>query len=134
MSDGDPRVPRITYVLVPGSAFTALMGVLSFAGGQLLTLSATHSDQKAGRRNDWMMMEGVRLMAVGMFTVFAFLTLLVGLMKASAAFFEANAHRFPEDESETAQSTRADDADLALAIALAHTMRLRSDQGQEQKV
>jgi len=42
------------------------------------------------------MEEGVRLMAVGMLTVFAFLTLLVGLMRGSAAFFEAFADRFPE--------------------------------------
>ena len=70
-----------------------------------------------------MMMEGVRLMAVGMFTVFAFLTLLVGLMKAMAAFFEANAHRFPEDEPVPAKTARSDDGDVALAIALANAMR-----------
>ena len=70
-----------------------------------------------------MMMEGVRLMAVGMFTVFAFLTLLVGMMKASAAFFEANAHRFLEAEPVEPQQARSDDGDVALAIALAEAMR-----------
>ncbi len=44
-----------------------------------------------------MIPEGLRLMAVGMFTVFAFLTLLVGLMNASAVFFERFSDRFPED-------------------------------------
>ena len=70
-----------------------------------------------------MLMEGVRLMAVGMFTVFAFLTLLVGLMKAMAAFFEANAHRFPEEAPAEAKPARSDDGDVALAIALADAMR-----------
>jgi Na+-transporting methylmalonyl-CoA/oxaloacetate decarboxylase gamma subunit len=70
-----------------------------------------------------MMMEGVRLMAVGMFTVFAFLTLLVGLMKVMAVFFEANAHRFPEDEPVPVKTTRDGDGDVALAIALADAMR-----------
>ena len=70
-----------------------------------------------------MMMEGVRLMVVGMFTVFAFLTLLVGIMKASAAFFEANAHRFPEEEPAKPRAARSDDGDVALAVALAEAMR-----------
>ena len=70
-----------------------------------------------------MLMEGVRLMAVGMLTVFTFLTLLVALMKAMAAFFEANAHRFPEDVAVEAKSARTDDGDVALAIALADAMR-----------
>ena len=71
-----------------------------------------------------MMMEGVRLMFVGMFTVFAFLTLLVGLMKMSAAFFEANAHRFPEDEPmETRPNRSNNDEEIAVAIAVAEAMR-----------
>jgi sodium pump decarboxylase gamma subunit len=74
-----------------------------------------------------MMEEGARLMAVGMFTVFAFLTLLVGVMKVSAAFFEANAHRFPEDEPAAAgpqrtNNTKSDD-EIAVAIALASATR-----------
>jgi Na+-transporting methylmalonyl-CoA/oxaloacetate decarboxylase gamma subunit len=76
-----------------------------------------------------MMMEGVRLMAVGMFAVFTFLTLLVGLMKASAAIFQAHAHRFPEELARPAVRAVAgaqaaeDQAELALAIALARAGR-----------
>ncbi|MCP4907823.1 MAG: OadG family protein [bacterium] len=73
-----------------------------------------------------MMLEGLHLMAVGMFTVFGFLTLLVGLMKGSAAFFEANAHRFPEDEPAAGpqrSNPPKSDEEIALAIALAAAMR-----------
>ena len=73
------------------------------------------------------MEEGLRLMTVGMFTVFAFLTLLVGLMKASAAFFEANAHRFPEDEPAAvkprASNNSKNEEEVAVAIAVASAMR-----------
>ncbi len=76
---------------------------------------------------DQMMLEGLRLMLVGMFTVFAFLGLLVGLMKAQAAFFAANAHRFPEEaprDSVGGRSGRGQgDAEVAAAIALATAMR-----------
>lgn len=68
--------------------------------------------------------DGVRLVFVGMFTVFAFLTLLVGLMRASAAFFEAHAHRFPEQQRGDARAARAgDDAELAVVLALAEALR-----------
>lgn len=71
-----------------------------------------------------MVWDGVRLMIVGMFTVFAFLTLLVGLMRASAAFFTANAHLFPDDAPATAGPARSDhDEEVALALALAEAMR-----------
>lgn len=70
-----------------------------------------------------MLLEGARLMAVGMFTVFAFLTLLVALMKASAAFFEAHAHRFPEAPETAGPSPRQDDGEVALALVLAHLER-----------
>jgi sodium pump decarboxylase gamma subunit len=76
-----------------------------------------------------MMMEGVRLMAVGMFAVFAFLTLLVGLMKASAGFFQAYSHLFPEEAARPAARASAspqpsgDQAEIALAIALARAGR-----------
>ena len=74
-----------------------------------------------------MMLEGLRLMIVGMFTVFAFLTLLVGLMKAQAAFFAANAHRFPEEPPASPSGKRSGqgqaDAEVAVAIALATAMR-----------
>ena len=46
-----------------------------------------------------MLLEGVRLMAVGMLTVFVFLTLLVGLMHASAVIIAANAHRLRVGEA-----------------------------------
>lgn len=74
-----------------------------------------------------MMLEGARLMIVGMFTVFAFLSLLVGLMKLSAAFFEANAHRFPEAQPVAGATKRSNDPrgeeEVAVAIALASAMR-----------
>jgi Na+-transporting methylmalonyl-CoA/oxaloacetate decarboxylase gamma subunit len=63
-------------------------------------------------------------MAVGMTTVFVFLTLLVGLMHASAAFFEANAHRFPEaDSDDSASGNAGNDAEVAIAIAVAEAAR-----------
>jgi sodium pump decarboxylase gamma subunit len=74
-----------------------------------------------------MIMEGVWLMAVGMFTVFAFLTLLVGLMKASTSFFETFSDRFPEPPPERSSPgggagravAPSDEAEIALAIAVA---------------
>ncbi len=78
-----------------------------------------------------MLAEGFRLMAVGMVTVFAFLTLLVGLMHASAAFFEANAHRFPDDEPDAASGNRknsAGDEEIAVAIVLAMAEATRRGQ------
>jgi len=70
-----------------------------------------------------MMMDGVRLMVVGMLMVFAFLTLLVGMMKGSAVFFEAFAHRFPEEPSpgsKTHDSGRNEEIAVVLAVAEAH--------------
>ena len=69
-----------------------------------------------------MVVEGARLAVVGMATVFAFLTLLVVLMRASAAYFEANAHRFAADgDGDTGES--AGDAELAVVLALAEARR-----------
>ena len=95
-----------------------------------------------------MMMDGVRLMAVGMLAVFVFLTLLVALMHASAAFFRANARFFPEefpepaanrrgtragtntgsgvialDTSDTSDTSEGAAAEVALAIVAAEAMR-----------
>jgi sodium pump decarboxylase gamma subunit len=71
-----------------------------------------------------MMMEGVRLMVVGMITVFAFLTLLVGMMKASTVFFETFADRFPEDAPDDPTPSRSNrDAEIALALAIAEAHR-----------
>jgi Na+-transporting methylmalonyl-CoA/oxaloacetate decarboxylase gamma subunit len=69
-----------------------------------------------------MMLEGLRLMAVGMFTVFAFLIFLVGLIKLSAIFFDANAHWFSEDEPAGAARSE-NDAEIAVAIVLAEAKR-----------
>ena len=75
-----------------------------------------------------MLLEGLRLMVVGMATVFVFLTLLVGLMHASAVFFEANAHRFPDADSDDSGSGNArNDEEVAIAIAVAEASR----RGQE---
>ncbi|MAG31103.1 MAG: hypothetical protein CL908_09465 [Deltaproteobacteria bacterium] len=68
-----------------------------------------------------MMSEGLRLMAVGMFTVFAFLILLVVMMRASAAFFEANAHLFPEEAPDAGRS--GNDEELAVVLALVEAAR-----------
>jgi Na+-transporting methylmalonyl-CoA/oxaloacetate decarboxylase gamma subunit len=63
-------------------------------------------------------------MAVGMFTVFAFLTLLVGLMKGSAAFFEKFADRFPDEASGEPRAVRSgNDGEIALALAVAEAYR-----------
>ncbi len=71
-----------------------------------------------------MISEGLRLMAVGMFTVFAFLALLVGLMRASTLFFEKYAERFPEEESGNTVVTRlGNDGEVALTLAIAEAYR-----------
>jgi len=73
-----------------------------------------------------MISEGLRLMAVGMFTVFAFLTLLVGLMSASALFFERFADRFADETKiEPAKARVGNDEEIALVIALAEAARLQ---------
>jgi len=70
-----------------------------------------------------MIQEGLRLAAVGMFTVFAFLTLLVAMMRGSAAFFEANAHRFPEEEPGDTVAGAAGDDELAVVLAVSEALR-----------
>ena len=66
-----------------------------------------------------MLVEGVRLMAVGMGTVFGFLGLLVMTMYAQAAFFRANAAMFPEPEPERASLPEPSDdgAEIAAIVA-----------------
>ena len=61
-------------------------------------------------------------MAVGMVTVFGFLTILVAVMAAQAAFFAAFAQRF-RDEAPGGAPPAADD-EVALALAIAHARRL----------
>ena len=68
-----------------------------------------------------MLAEGIRLMAVGMVTVFAFLTLLVGVMSAQAAFFRAFGDRFADSSS--SDHGEDDEAVLALVLAAAHAKR-----------
>ncbi|MCR9096157.1 MAG: OadG family protein [bacterium] len=69
-----------------------------------------------------MLADGIRLMAIGMVTVFGFLTVLVALMAAQAAFFRAFSGRFADEAS--GEAPPADDDEVALAIAIAHARRL----------
>ena len=69
-----------------------------------------------------MLADGIRLMAVGMVTVFGFLTILVAVMAAQAAFFSAFSGRFADEA--TGAAPPADDDEVALAIAIAHARRL----------
>ena len=50
--------------------------------------------------------QGVTLMVIGMATVFAFLVLLIGAMRASAAYFKKFADRFEEAEKATTVTRR----------------------------
>ncbi|MFK7897049.1 MAG: OadG family transporter subunit [Myxococcota bacterium] len=76
-----------------------------------------------------MLAEGVRLMVVGMLTVFSFLAFLVVVMKASAAFFEAFAAHFPEEPAVRLPAAGAghagagDEGEIALVLALAEAAR-----------
>ncbi len=82
-----------------------------------------------------MVSEGLRLMAVGMFTVFAFLTLLVGLMNGSALFFAKFADRFPDEaKSEPTKARAGNDEEIALVIALAEAARQHPGRFSGQKV
>lgn len=62
-----------------------------------------------------MLNEGLWLMLVGMGTVFAFLTLLVGFMHASAAAFGS----FPDDPSPDPKAVPDDEELVMIAVALA---------------
>ncbi len=78
-----------------------------------------------------MLVEGLRLMAVGMTTVFAFLSLLVVLMHGSAAFFRTFADAFPEAAPAPpprvqAHPTADEDAELAVVLAAVAAHRARS--------
>ena len=66
-----------------------------------------------------MLEEGLRLMAVGMTTVFGMLTLLVAMLHVSAAVFA----RLPEDEPELVPDEDEELMLLAVAIAAAHRER-----------
>lgn len=64
------------------------------------------------------MAQGFVLLVIGMATVFAFLVLLVGAMRLSAAFFEKFAHLFPEEVAQPAAAPAANPT-AAIAVALA---------------
>ena len=67
-----------------------------------------------------MLSEGLLLMAVGMVTVFAFLSLLVGLMVVSARFFAAYGDRLSDPEpAPTRAAAPAGPGDEAIAVVLA---------------
>lgn len=69
-----------------------------------------------------MLEEGLQLMAVGMTTVFAMLTLLVGLLHASAAIFS----RLPEEAAPENLEADPDEELMLLAVAIAAAHRERS--------
>lgn len=68
-----------------------------------------------------MLEEGLRLMAVGMSTVFGMLGLLVVLLHVSAAIFA----RLPEDEEPELSRPDEDEELLLLAVAVAAAQRAR---------
>ena len=68
-----------------------------------------------------MLSDGIRLMAVGMVTVFGFLALLVGVMSAQAAFFRIFGDRFVD--SPPSVDGEEGEAVLALVLAAAHAKR-----------
>ena len=65
--------------------------------------------------------QGVTLMVIGMATVFAFLVLLIGAMKASAAYFKKFADRYTEPE--TPVKVSGGDVEVAVAIAAIRAKR-----------
>ena len=66
--------------------------------------------------------QGVTLMVIGMATVFAFLVLLIGAMKASAAYFKKFADRYTEPETPVKVSGGGD-VEVAVAIAAIRAKR-----------
>jgi Na+-transporting methylmalonyl-CoA/oxaloacetate decarboxylase gamma subunit len=69
-----------------------------------------------------MLTEGLRLLAVGMVSVFAFLTLMVGAMRLSAAVCAKLEAYFPEKTPPAPPGATGDsEAEIALAIAVART-------------
>jgi sodium pump decarboxylase gamma subunit len=66
------------------------------------------------------LMEGLRLMLVGMTTVFSFLALLVIAMLATSIFFRKFAHLFPEEVAPAPRATApAPQTNLDIAVAIA---------------
>ena len=67
--------------------------------------------------------QGVTLMVIGMATVFAFLVLLIGAMKASAAYFKKFADRYTESEVPVKVSLGGGDVEVAVALAAIRAKR-----------
>jgi sodium pump decarboxylase gamma subunit len=66
--------------------------------------------------------QGVTLMVIGMATVFAFLVLLIGAIRVSAAYFKKYADRFEEAEKPHS-AQRGGDIEAAVAIAAIRAKR-----------
>ena len=68
-----------------------------------------------------LLLEGIKLMVVGMGVVFCFLGLLVAAMRGASGICQHLAHLFPEPEPVAARSaSRRDElAEVALALAAA---------------
>ena len=67
--------------------------------------------------------QGGTLMVIGMATVFAFLVLLIGAMKASAAYFKKFADRYTEPEAPVKVSGGGGDVEVAVALAAIRAKR-----------
>ena len=66
--------------------------------------------------------QGGTLMVIGMATVFAFLVLLIGAMKVSAAYFKKFADRYTEPEAPV-KVNRGGDVEVAIALAAIRAKR-----------
>ncbi len=71
-----------------------------------------------------MLADGIRLMAVGMVTVFGFLTILVAVMAGQSAFFAFFEERFRDAAPLPGTTPAEGDDEVALAIAIAHAKRV----------
>ena len=65
-------------------------------------------------------------MAVGMGTVFGFLSIMVAIMYVSAAFFERFDHLFPEPEPAPTRGRASSSNDAEIAVVLAAIAAHRS--------
>ena len=63
--------------------------------------------------------EGLRLMVIGMFVVFCFLSLLVLTMNLSARFFKTFADYFPDTPAPKTNQSASPDSDTEIAVVLA---------------
>lgn len=73
-----------------------------------------------------MLNTGLEYMIIGMVTVFAFLVVLVFVMKLTYQFVQVFNKFFPEKEEQAASAPAAqsgNDAELAVALAAAYSMK-----------